>query len=620
MAGERRIKGPAGDVLGPTNQRGALRVIVGNSRQDSQRNAAGGRTGAGGTKGRKRRKGRAKVIPLPQGRRRSGRSRSPDRRPAQKAVGRGRLRLVVGAVAVVCLSLGVRAVQLSAYEDERYQAFAAERRPGIAAEDSPGRGSIISADGQRIATSLEAGKVVATPYQVEDPEATAKALAGVLGSEAGDAAEIEKKLVGENSEDDPGGYSVVATKVEPEKAREVKELGLPGVSVEPDAVRVYPNDSLASQLIGHLGTDKAYGGVEARYDEALKSGQEVTLTLDTAVQQELERALADAVREYEGKSALGLVMRVEDGAIVALANTPGYDNNRFEESSEETQRNRVLTDPYEPGSTFKPFTMAAAFEEGAVAVKSRFVVPDSIAVADQVIHDSEEHETKVLHPEGILAQSSNVGTIQIAQLLGGERLSERLKSFGFGEGTGVDLWGEDSGRVPPYNEWSGSSIGSIPVGHGLTVTPIQLAANYAALANGGLKVTPYVAKTAAPGEPGRQVISKKTSSIVRRMLQSVVDEGTGHLARIPGYTVAGKTGTAQKVDPETGLYGDEYVTSFIGFAPAENPKYLALIAVDEPQVEIWGEVVAAPAFRKVMGFTLGRFNVAPDRQLEGETP
>jgi cell division protein FtsI/penicillin-binding protein 2 len=201
--------------------------------------------------------------------------------------------------------------------------------------------------------------------------------------------------------------------------------------------------------------------------------------------------------------------------------------------------------------------------------------------------------------------------------LGGERLSERLKSFGFGEGTGVDLWGEDPGRVPPYEEWSGSSIGNIPVGQGLTVTPVQLAAGYAALANGGLKVTPYVAKTAASGEPGHRVISKRTSSIVRKMLQGVVEEGTGHLARIPGYTVAGKTGTAQKVDPETGLYGDEYVTSFIGFAPAENPEYLALIAVDEPQVEVWGEVVAAPAFRKVMSFTLGHFNLAPDRHAPG---
>ena len=627
MTRQRKVNRPINDAGVRIGSGVALQVVEG-SRQGRRRNSAGDWVGAGSVKGRERHKSGAKVIPLPRGRR-SQRPRPLDRRTVQKAVGRGRLRLVAAVVAVACLSLGLRAAQLSAANDERYQqTFGPEGQTGAVTGDVPGRGPITSADGQRVATSLEADKVVATPYLIEDQEGAAKALAKVLGSEVGDATEIKKKLAGKQDGGDPGGYSVVATRVEPEKAREVQELRLPGVSVEPEEVRVYPDGSLASQLIGHLGSDKAYGGVEARYDEALKGGQEVTLTLDIAVQHELEGALAQAMKKYEGKSALGLVMRVEDGAIVALANTPGYDNNRFEKSSAETQRNRVLTDPYEPGSTFKPFTMAAAFEEGAVTEENMFIIPDSIVVADRVIHDSEEHPTEVLTPKGILEHSSNVGTIQVAQLLGGQRLSKYLKDFEFGEGTGVDLWGEDLGRVPPYEEWSGSSIGNIPVGQGLTVTPMQLAAGYAALANGGVEVTPYVARTAAPTEPGHRVISKRTSAIVRKMLQSVVDEGTGHLARIPGYTVAGKTGTAQKVDPETGLYGDEYVTSFIGFAPAENPEYLALIAVDEPQVEIWGEVVAAPAFQKVMSFTLGRFNVAPDRRgpdapatamAEGET-
>jgi cell division protein FtsI (penicillin-binding protein 3) len=184
----------------------------------------------------------------------------------------------------------------------------------------------------------------------------------------------------------------------------------------------------------------------------------------------------------------------------------------------------------------------------------------------------------------------------------------------------VDLWGEDPGRVPPFAEWSGSSIGNIPIGQGLTVTPIQLASGYAALANGGLAVMPHVSRDAAPEGPGRRVISEKTSAIVRGMLQGVVDEGTGHLAQIPGYTVAGKTGTAQKVDPETGLYGDEYVTSFVGFAPAENPEYLALLAVDEPQKDIFGEVVAAPAFQDLMSFVLGYYNVPLNRESTKDEP
>ncbi len=520
---------------------------------------------------------------------------------------------------MVCVSLGARAVQLSFADDERFRALSNE---AIASEEagSPGRGAIIAAGGQPLATSLDAAKVIATPYQIEDPEETAEVLDGLLGSGAGDAEEIEGKLTEENDEGEPAGYSVVAEEVEPEEAREVQKLNLSGISVEPDETRVYPNGPLASQLLGYLGTDMAYGGVEARYDEALEGGQELDLTVNTAVQQELEEALAGATKEYEGKSALGLVMRVEDGAIVALANSPGYDNNDFGEASEEDKRDRVLTDPYEPGSTFKAFTIAAALEEGAVTEKDAFIIPDSIAVADRVVHDSEKHETKVLNPGGILAESTNVGTIQVAQLLGGERLSERIRSFGFGEATGVDLWGEDVGVVPPFEDWSGSSIGNIPIGQGLTVTPLQLAAGYSALANGGLQVTPYVARDAAPQEPGRRMISEETSSIVRGMLQRVVDEGTGHLASIPGYTVAGKTGTAQKVDPETGLYGDEYITSFIGFAPASNPRYLILIAVDEPQKDIFGEVVVAPAFQDVMGFTLGYFNVPPDRESTKDEP
>src|SRR5215210_8421768 len=609
MAGERRRR-PANDARGRKSSRGA-------SRGGTPRGAARATTGGRG-------KRNAKVVSLPQGRTRKRSSGSTaERDKTSRAVGRGRLRLVVGVVAVVCLSLGVRAVQLSIADDERYGAFAteahADERLGVAEEAGIGRGAIVSADGQRLATSLDSGKVIATPYQVEDPEATAEALAGVLGDEAGDAAEIEEKLTEENGEGGASGYSVVAEEIEPEKAREVRKLVLPGISVAADEVRVYPNGPLASQLVGYLETDKAYGGVEARYDDVLGGGQDVRLTLDTAIQKELEEELTEATKKYEGKSALGLVMRVNDGSIMALAHVPGYDNNSFGEASEEAKRDRVLTDPYEPGSTFKPFTMAAALEEGAVTEGDEFVVADSIPIADTVIRDSEPHETKVLNPEGILAQSSNVGTIKVAQRLGGERLVEHLKRFGFGEGTGVDLYGEDVGVVPPFEQWSGTSIGNIPMGQGFTVTPLQLAAGYASLANGGLKVTPYV-NEAAQGEPGPQVISQETSSIVRGMLQSVIDEGTGHLAQIPGYTVAGKTGTAQKVDPKTGSYGNEYVTSFIGFAPAEDPEYLVMIVVDEPQKDLFGEVVAAPAFQDVMGFTLGYFNVPPDRESTKDDP
>ena len=560
-------------------------------------------------------RGGEKVVPLVgRGRRGpSGRTRPRAASNSGRAVGRGRVRLAVGVVAVVCLSLGGRAVQLSTANEEGTGLFATEHRRVAAVEDRAERGGIFSADGQQLATSLEASKIVATPYLVEDPRAAAEALAGVLGAEP---AEVEGKLTERNAGGALSGYSVVASGVEPGKAREIQNLALPGVSVSPDAERVYPNGALASQLLGHLGADMAYGGVEASHEDKLKSNEDVKLTLDTAVQGELEGTLIETVKEHEAKSAVGIVMRVEDGAIVALANVPGYDNNEFGEASGEAQRNRVLTDPYEPGSTFKAFTMAAAIEEGVVTEDSSFTVPDHMAVADRIIGDSEPHETLTLDTGGILARSSNVGTVQVAQALGGEKLAEYVGRFGFGEATGMDLWGEDAGIVPPHEEWSGSSIGNIPIGQGLTVTPLQLAAGYASLANGGLAVTPHVTQGATPEVPGHRVISEDTSSIVRGMLQRVVEgeEGTGSLARIPGYSVAGKTGTAEKVDPETGMYGGGYFTSFIGFAPTDDPEYLTLVLVDDPQTTYWGEVVAAPAFQKVMSFTLSYMNVPPDRR------
>ena len=562
----------------------------------------------------------ARVIPLPRGRRAGGSaggSRGSSTTGSEaRTVGHTRLRMVAAVFAVTGLLLGGRAVHISTTDDERYQAFAAEQGGGGVSASPPVRGSIVSADGRELATSLEAARIIATPYQIEDPQGVARELADVLGPEVDQSEEELRALLSkEDASGQPGGYSVVAVDVTPETAQRVEDLGIAGLSMVPDTVRIYPDGPLASQLTGYQGDyDEAFGGVEARYDERLESGEDVTLTLDSAVQQELEKALASAVEKHRAKSAVGLVMRADDGAVVALANAPGYDNNRFGEASAEAQRDRVLTDPYEPGSTFKAFTLAAALEEGAVTTESTFVVPDRMTVTDHVIHDSQQHPTKVMAPADVLRESSNVGAIQVAQALGGRELHGYIRAFGFGEATGVDLWGEDPGIVPAYEDWSGVSIGNIPIGQGLTVTPLQLVSGYAALVNGGRRITPHVTEQEAPVAPGPRVISEETSAIVRGMLQGVVDEGSGHLAQISGYTVAGKTGTSQKVDPELGTYGDEYVASFIGFAPATDPEYVTLIAVDEPETSYWGELVAVPAFRDVMGFTLGYFNVPPDRE------
>src|SRR5215207_9277726 len=572
----------------------------------------------------------SKVIPLGGKRRPGGANRATGARRASSSgpearttVGHRRLWMVAAVFAVTGLLLGGRAVHISLTQDESYQAFADEQSGGEMLAAAPTRGSIVSADGRELATSLDVARVVATPYQIEDPHATAQKLAAVLGQEPDRSLEeIESSLTKRDASGQLTGYSVVATGVRPETAAKVQGLGIEGITTAPDSIRVYPDGSLASQLIGHQGDyGEVFGGVEARYDDRLKSGEDVTLTLDTAVQQELQTALGAAVEKSRAKSAVGVVVRVDDGAIVALANTPAYDNNHFGEASADAQRDRVLTDPYEPGSTFKAFTVASALEEGAVTPSSKFVVPDHMTVAGHVINDSQPHETEILTPAGVLEHSSNVGATKVAKELGGKELYDYIRAFGFGEPTGVDLWGEDPGLVPAYKDWSGVSIGNIPFGQGFTVTPLQLVSGYATLVNGGRRVTPHVTEQETPKGQGPRVISKRTSAIVRGMLQGVVDDGSGHFAQISGYSVAGKTGTSQIVDPKTGTYGDQYVASFIGFAPATDPEYVMLVAVDDPQTSYWGELVAVPAFRQVMSFTLGYFNVPPDRRgFEAEEP
>lgn len=552
-----------------------------------------------------------RVVRLPK----HGRPRRAKRRTTSDtlpAVGRRRVRIVVAAVILVGLLLAGRAIQLSVTESGAHQALAAEQS-SEAPVAAVGRGDIVTSDGRELATSLDMYRVIATPYLIENSDKAADALTRVIEPDTGQRAEeVKASITKRDAKGNLGGYSVVAT-VGSETAQKLKDLGIDGINLAPTAERVYPDGTIASQLVGYLGEyGSPFGGVEARYDKALAGGEDVSLTIDAAVQQELEGQLENILEEHRPKSAMGLVMRVDDGAIVALANTPGYDNNNFSEATPETQRNRVLTDPYEPGSTFKPFTMAAALEENAVTPESTFTIPDYIQVADRVIHDSEPHETEIMNPEGILEKSSNVGMIQVAQQLGGENLEQYIRRFGFGEPTGVDLWGEDPGLVPAYEDWSGSSIGNIPIGQGITVTPLQLVTGYAALINGGTRVAPHVLQQDKQPEPGSRVISQGTSDIVRGMLQNVVDNGSGHLAQIPGYTVGGKTGTSQKVDPETGAYAYRHISSFIGFAPASDPKYLTLIIADEPQTIFWGEVVAAPFAKEVLKFTLGYFNVPPD--------
>ena len=314
-------------------------------------------------------------------------------------------------------------------------------------------------------------------------------------------------------------------------------------------------------------------------------------------------------------------MDVKTGGILALAVEPGFDANDYPVVSrwdEERLRNRAVTDTYEPGSTFKVVTVGGVLESGLVSPSTPFRLKGSIQVEDRVIHEAVARGTQTMTVAQILSHSSNVGVITLAIQLQRQKLSEWIKRFGFGAKTGVDYPGETRGIVLPPDEWSGSTIGNVPIGQGIAVTPLQMVAAYGAIANDGMWVQPHFVDRVVGDQQRtkpktRRVISERTASQLTRMLRGVVEEGSGTTAQIDGYRVAGKTGTAAKPDPSGGYSKSRYVASFVGFAPASNPQIVVLVTVDEPKGAIWGGTVAAPAFAEIGQFALEYLEIPPDR-------
>jgi cell division protein FtsI/penicillin-binding protein 2 len=300
-----------------------------------------------------------------------------------------------------------------------------------------------------------------------------------------------------------------------------------------------------------------------------------------------------------------------------MAVAPGYDANRYSSTSSDLHRNTAVTDTYEPGSTFKPVAVSGALAERLVSPTTPFTLPGSIQVADRVIHDAEPRGTETMTVAQILSRSSNVGAITLAQLLGPQRLATWIDRFGFGRKVGIDYPGETRGIVLPVEQWSGSTIGNVPIGQGIAVTPVQMAAAYATIAHRGVWLAPHLVDHVAGGRAAkverRRVLSPSVADEVKSMLVNVVSEGTGTLAALPGYTIAGKTGTAAKPDPVNGGYStSNYVASFVGIVPATRPRLVILVSVDEPRGAIWGGVVAAPAFKRIADFALQYLEVPPD--------
>jgi cell division protein FtsI (penicillin-binding protein 3) len=498
------------------------------------------------------------------------------------------------------------------------------------------RGTITDRNGIDLAVSEPAQDISATPYLIKDPLAVAQRLAPLLG-------QTQATLLTDLSEHT--GFVYLARALPAKQAQAVMALAIPGIAGTPVMRRVYPRGTLAAQVLGIIGTEgNGLTGLEYSRNSLLHgragerrvvsdalgqpvsiddvhpevAGASLSLTLDANIQRRTENVLSAVGKVFAPKDATAIVMDPRTGAILALANWPQVNANDPAAAPEGALQDRAVGFNYEPGSTFKVIAVSAGLQRGLITPSTPFDIPDQIQVADRTIHDDTEHAEETLTTAQILAQSSNVGAIKIGALDGADSFNEWVHRYGFGAPTGVDLPGEEMGRPLPLSEYSGSSMGNLPIGQGELVTPMQMATAYSAIANGGILRPPHIVG-AVNGRPqpepaGHRVISETTSAEIRKMLQGVLAPGgTASEVSIPDYTLAGKTGTASKIDKETGEYSDSaYVASFIGFAPATDPKLLCAVVVDEPQAgSIYGGTVAAPAFGEIMSFALPYLRIPP---------
>jgi cell division protein FtsI (penicillin-binding protein 3) len=543
----------------------------------------------------------------------------------------------IGLLFLVFLSLLIiavlRATYLGAVRAGPLQKAAVTQQ--VSTETLPAeRGSITDRSGVELAISQSADDIAADPYLIRNPLKVAAQLAPLLGKpEPTLLALLTKPRT---------GFVYLAHLVPGDRATAVAKLHINGLSMVPQVRRVYPRSWAASQVLGTVGwNDRGLGGVEYRYDQALRGqdgirkvvndaigqpisindvrptqpGKAVTLTIDAALQDEVEQVLAGVGAQYSPRGATAIAMNPNTGEILALANWPRVNANDVAGAPSYASENRAVSFNYEPGSTFKAFTVAGAIQDGVVNPSTQFNVPSVLQVADRQIHDAESHGDESLSVADILRKSSNIGADEIGMKLGAQRFDYWVHKFGFGARTGVDLPGEERGIVLHASQYSGSSMGNLPMGQGESVTPIQMASAYSAIANGGVLKAPHIVKAiggkATKTAAGTRVISQVASSQLRDMLRGVfADGGTASGAAIPGYDLAGKTGTANVV--VHGQYSSSaYIASFIGFVPANHPQLLVAVMVDEPQGAIYGGSVAAPAFQKIVGWAVPYLGISP---------
>jgi cell division protein FtsI (penicillin-binding protein 3) len=536
-----------------------------------------------------------------------------------------RIGLLFAGFLLCFLVVSARAFWLQGVQGAKLASEAAYQQTDVVTV--PGlRGSLLDRFGNPLAVSEDAKTIYATPYQVKKLGQTAEKLASIL--------DLDEKDVLESLTED-SGFAYVAREVDLPSAARVARLELPGIGELPDSRRTYPQGTLAAQTIGAVGDEnQGLTGLEAGEEDVLQGsdgerrvindalgepirletvseasdGEDLKLTLDPAIQERTEEVLGAVGETYSPQGATAIVMDPRNSKLLAMANWPPVDPSDLENADPEDLINRATGFTYEPGSTFKAFTVAAALEEKQVSPETYFTLPPTLQVADRVIEESHARGTATMSVAEILAHSSNVGAVTIGLGLGSEKFSRWINRLGFGRPTGVPYPAEEQGIVPELDEYSGSTMGNLPLGQGLAVTPMQMMAGYAAIANGGLLRQPRlidrVGDEAMEVPPGRRVIRPGVAAEVRAMLEGVLAPGgTASEVSVPGYTLAGKTGTSQVA--ENGTYSEtKYVASFIGFAPAQDPRLLVAVIVDQPQGDYYGGSVAAPAFGEIAEFAL----------------
>ena len=554
---------------------------------------------------------------------------------------RMRLGIAKGLFLAIFFVIGGRAFQLQVLQGDRLMRLGQKQhlKEWIVL---PKRGAVVDRTGEALALSLEVQSVYARPQRIENIDMAARNLARILKS---GPAELKQKLKSEKP------FIWVKRQVSPDEAAQIQALNLQGIGMFYEPRRYYPQGQLASQVIGFVGRDsEGLEGLELRYNDYIRGetgssvserdalgrrvlvegveglqippGGDIQLTLDTSIQHLAEKELESTIRKYRAKAGVAIAADPRTGEILALANYPTFNPNDLSDNNPQQRRNRAVTDSYEPGSTFKTIVAAAALEEGVVDREDLFFCEyGKYPYAGKIIHDT--HSYGWLPFSKILQVSSNIGFTKVADKLKKDRLFKYIDKFGFGQQTGIDLPGEVAGMLRPAESWSGVDLATHAFGQGLSATPMQMVMAYAAVANGGFLMRPYIVRRALSSKGEvllenqphviRRVISEKTARTLASMLKGVTNEGgTGLMANVEGFEVAGKTGTAQKADLANGGYAArKRVASFIGFVPADDPHLVLMVLVDEPEVNVYGGVVAAPVFQNIARGALRHLDVAP---------